>query len=283
MAGEHPDVTEVRRAGSAINVDQANDIIHIASLTPTEGDRKVLILHEFHLLTADAAAKLLKVVEEPPASTTFVVIADQIPPELTTIASRCMRVPFRALGAAEIEAALVAGGADPARAALAAASSGGSYQRATLLLGDEGVAARREAFACGAAPPRWHRPHRRGGGGGAARPHRRSRSTPAATPTDGGCRAGGPGGRARRARQRAQGHGGTPQTRTPPSPHRRAPDRPRVTAAVYRDVLVSQGDARRPEAYVAAVERIHRSLSGLGRNANEALLLQSLCLELPSL
>jgi DNA polymerase III subunit delta' len=43
---------------------------------PHEGDRKVMVLHEFHLLSPDAASVLLKVVEEPPPSTVFVILAD---------------------------------------------------------------------------------------------------------------------------------------------------------------------------------------------------------------
>src|SRR5690606_1048692 len=64
--GEHPDVHEVRRTGAAISRQQADDIIRAASLTPTEGTSKVMLLDEFHLLTPEAAARLLKTIEEPP-------------------------------------------------------------------------------------------------------------------------------------------------------------------------------------------------------------------------
>ena len=55
------------------------------------------MLHDFHLLTAEAAARLLKSIEEPPPSTTFLVLADFVPPELITIASRCVRIDFRSI------------------------------------------------------------------------------------------------------------------------------------------------------------------------------------------
>src|SRR5262249_26069548 len=55
-----------------------------------------------------------------------------------------------------------------------------------------------------------------------------------------------------------------------------------VMAGTYRDALVA-GALPRPESAMAAVARIHVALEALERNPNEALLLQSLLLELPSL
>ena len=103
LAGEHPDVVEFRRTGASLDIETARSIVVRASRSPSEGARQVLILHEFHLLAPAAAATLLKVVEEPPASTVFVILADQTPPELTTIASRCVKVPFRTLTDDDVE------------------------------------------------------------------------------------------------------------------------------------------------------------------------------------
>jgi DNA polymerase-3 subunit delta' len=69
LAGVHPDVREIERHGARISADQVADIIRNASLAPVEGTRKVMILHDFHLLDAPAAARLLKTLEEPPDST----------------------------------------------------------------------------------------------------------------------------------------------------------------------------------------------------------------------
>ncbi len=55
-----------------------------------------------------------------------------------------------------------------------------------------------------------------------------------------------------------------------------------VMAGAYRDALVA-GTAKRPEAAVRAVARVHESLEALQRNPNEVLLLQSLLLDLPAL
>ena len=49
--------------------------------------RKVLVLDEFHLVSPAAASKLLKTIEEPPAGTFFLVLAEEVTPDLVTIAS----------------------------------------------------------------------------------------------------------------------------------------------------------------------------------------------------
>ena len=146
LAGTHPDLRVVEREGASISAKQADDIIRAASLSPIEGDRKVLVLDEFHLMTAAVAPKLLKTIEEPPAGTIFLVLADDVPPELVTIASRCVRIDFGPVPAALVEATLEAEGAEASVARLAAAAAGGDLDRARLLAHDSGLAARRQAW-----------------------------------------------------------------------------------------------------------------------------------------
>ena len=146
-AGEHPDVREVERTGPYITKPQAEDIVRWAALAPVEGDRKVLVLHEFHLVQDDAAAALLKTIEEPPASTTFVVLADFVPPPLITIASRCVRIDFRTIPDDVLTARLLAEGIDAETAGTVVAAAGGNITRARLLTGDPALADRRRSFA----------------------------------------------------------------------------------------------------------------------------------------
>jgi DNA polymerase-3 subunit delta' len=92
------------------------------------------------------APKLLKTIEEPPPGTVFLVLADDVPPELVTIASRCVRIDFGPVPAALVEDTLEAEGADASVARLAAAAAGGDLDRARLLAHDSGLAARRQAW-----------------------------------------------------------------------------------------------------------------------------------------
>jgi len=145
LAGTHIDVIVVERSGAYIRVEEAREIGRIASLTPVDGTRKVLILTDFHLVE-DAAPALLKTIEEPPESAVFIVLADHVPPELVTIASRCVRFEFGALGEDDLRRALEASGVPSDAAADAAHAAGGRLDRAVLLAADPEVAARQAAW-----------------------------------------------------------------------------------------------------------------------------------------
>jgi DNA polymerase-3 subunit delta' len=281
LAGEHPDVREVERVGPAISADQAREIVRLAALAPVEGSRKILILHEFHLLTADAAARLLKTVEEPPESTVFVVLADFVPPELVTISSRCVRIEFRAIPDDVLVARLVDEGSDPATAADVAAVAGGDLTRARILAADPALVERRQAFASV--------PQRLDGTGAvvmrlvndllaqidkAAQPLGERHAIEVAELDA----------RIERFGERGSGR------KLLEDRHKRELRRHRVDelrsglgvlAAAYRDHLLA-GESHRPEVVGAAVMRIYGAIEALERNPNEALLLQSLLWSLPA-
>ena len=145
LAGVHPDLIHVEREGAFISIDSARAVTTLAATSPVEGDRKVVILHDFHLVK-DAGPALLKTIEEPPASTVFVILAEYVPAELVTIASRCVQVEFRALSPDEVAAILAAEGVPPDRAAELADAAGGRLDRARLLAADPQFEARRQAW-----------------------------------------------------------------------------------------------------------------------------------------
>lgn len=282
LRGEHPDVAEIVRSGPAISAQQAEQIVHAASLTPTEGDRKVMILHEFHLLRPDGAARLLKTIEEPPPSTIFVILADFVPHDLVTISSRCARVEFRSVDEQHIADRLVGEGVDPDTAAEAAAAAAGNLDRARLLAADPELAARRRAFA--------GLPHRLDGTGAAvmaAVDELLGQIEAAAAPMT-----------ARHAVEIAElderiaryGERGSGK-KALDERHKRELRRHRtdelvagltLVAGEYRDALVD-GSLPRPDAAGDAVAEVHRAIEAIERNPNEALLLQSLLWSLPAL
>jgi DNA polymerase III subunit delta' len=145
LAGVHPDVIHVEREGAAIGIDTAREVIHTALTSPVEGARKVVVLHDFHLVR-DAAPALLKTIEEPPATTVFVILAEHLPPDLVTIASRCVQVEFQPLTVEQVAAALESDGVPPELAAHLAEASGGRLDRARLLASDRQFEARRQAW-----------------------------------------------------------------------------------------------------------------------------------------
>lgn len=147
MGGAYVDVHEIRREGATISKDLADEIIRLASTTGAESRSKVIIIHEVHTMRDDAAARLLKTVEEPSDGIVLILLADQLVPSLTTIASRCVQITFVALADAAIESALVDEGVDAVRARDAARLAHGSIDRARLLAADPGLVERYRAFA----------------------------------------------------------------------------------------------------------------------------------------
>jgi DNA polymerase-3 subunit delta' len=145
LAGVHPDAVVVEREGAYISVGQAREIQRLAMRTPNEGRRKVLVLVDFHLVR-EAAGTLLKIVEEPPPSTVFVILAEHIPPELVTIASRCVRIEFGRLRPDDIATALVAEGVDADTAGRVADAAEGRLDRARLLASDPEFELRRRTW-----------------------------------------------------------------------------------------------------------------------------------------
>lgn len=143
--GVHPDVLIFQREGAFLSIDQAREVGRVAARSSVEGGRTVVVLPEVHL-ARDSAPALLKTIEEPPPGTVFVILADFVPPDLATIASRCVLVRFRPLSEAELAGVLVAEGVEPRRAQVLARSSGGRLDRARLLAADPEAEARRRAW-----------------------------------------------------------------------------------------------------------------------------------------
>lgn len=145
LAGGHPDLTVVEREGASIRKEQIDEIIAMASRSSREGGRRVLVLDEFHLV-AGQAPRLLKSIEEPPPDTVFIVLADEVPEDLVTIASRCVRIELGPVTDDAVAEQLRQEGVDADQASMLAMASGGSMARARLLATDERLALRREAW-----------------------------------------------------------------------------------------------------------------------------------------
>jgi len=116
-----------------------------AYLTPPEPGRKVMVVLQADRLRVEAADVLLKVVEEPPLDTVFVLLSarpDDLP---DTIRSRCQEIGFPPLSEEFVVATLVAEGMDQNRARLACRLAGGNLGRARRLARDERQLAFRRA------------------------------------------------------------------------------------------------------------------------------------------
>lgn len=147
----HADVVVFGAEGRPLATADVKSVLTEVHASPVEGDVKVVVLLEADNMGEVVVPRLLKTLEEPPDTVVFILTAEDVPPPLVTIASRCVRVDVPPLSTAEIHAALAGdpalSGIDPGRLELAAAGAHGDLRRARLLATDEGFAARLAAWA----------------------------------------------------------------------------------------------------------------------------------------
>jgi len=114
-----------------IYVAQANEILRKLSLRSSEGGYRVVIVWLPEKMNDQCANKLLKLIEEPPAETVFLLVCNDVEHVLPTIQSRCQRINFRPLDEASIRAALIERySLEPGAAAQVAHTANGSWTKA---------------------------------------------------------------------------------------------------------------------------------------------------------
>ncbi|MFT4155265.1 ATP-binding protein [Parafilimonas sp.] len=117
-----------------ITAEECNDIIRKLSLKSFESGHKVLIMWMPEYLGKEGN-KLLKLIEEPPANTLFILVAENEDLILPTILSRCQLVKINAPDTSDIAGALVKrGNIEMVAAQQTAAISQGNYREALQLL-----------------------------------------------------------------------------------------------------------------------------------------------------
>ncbi|NTS40848.1 hypothetical protein HRG84_08010 [Flavisolibacter sp. BT320] len=117
-----------------ITAQECNDIIRKLNLKSFESGYKILVLWMPEYLGREGN-KLLKLIEEPPADTLFILVAENEGAILNTILSRCQLVKIPALQPEDIEATLVAkAGVAADSAKLIANACEGNYREALQLL-----------------------------------------------------------------------------------------------------------------------------------------------------
>ncbi|UNB53331.1 DNA polymerase III subunit delta' [Mycolicibacterium sp. YH-1] len=147
MAGTHGDVRRIIPEGLSIGVGEMRDIVQIASRRPGTGRWQVVLVEDADRLTEGAANALLKVVEEPPPSTVFLLCAPSVDPEdiAITLKSRCRHVALVTPRLEAIAQVLMdTDGLPEADAMWAASVSGGHVGRARRLATDDEARRRRE-------------------------------------------------------------------------------------------------------------------------------------------
>ncbi|HEU0178825.1 MAG TPA: DNA polymerase III subunit delta' [Blastocatellia bacterium] len=102
-AGGYGDVTVIRPDGQFIKIAQTREMAEEVYFRPREGRQRFFIVDEADRLREEAANSLLKTLEEPPSTSTIMLVTARPDALLLTIRSRAQRLNFAALSAAEME------------------------------------------------------------------------------------------------------------------------------------------------------------------------------------
>ena len=103
-SGAHPDFrvlshvfNDKEKATTIIDVDQARTVAHLMHQKPSMGRWRVLIVDSVDDLNHNSANALLKLLEEPPANTIFLLVCHSLGKILPTIRSRCRTLTLASL------------------------------------------------------------------------------------------------------------------------------------------------------------------------------------------
>lgn len=118
-----------------IGVDEAQDIVKALALKSYEGGYKIMLIWMAEKLNTAASNKLLKLIEEPPNKTIFILIAEDEEQIINTIKSRCQLLHFPPLAENVIKNALIKNYQIPEADAIKIAhQANGNYNKACDLV-----------------------------------------------------------------------------------------------------------------------------------------------------
>lgn len=135
----HPDLVTIEPGETgSIKIDVVREAIEQTAYRPFEGRVRVVIIDQADALVPDAQSALLKTLEEPSSSSLFILVTARPAVLLPTVTSRCPRLRFGRLSAAEVAEALTRRyGYAESEAPAVASASGGSLGRALAEASDE--------------------------------------------------------------------------------------------------------------------------------------------------
>ncbi|WP_313580753.1 DNA polymerase III subunit delta' [Chishuiella sp.] len=97
----------IEKKQGVIPVDEADEIVKTLALNSYEGGYKIMIIWQPETMTTAAANKLLKIIEEPPQKTLFILVTEREDLLLQTIISRCQIVKIPKLSIKDVNDYLI--------------------------------------------------------------------------------------------------------------------------------------------------------------------------------
>jgi DNA polymerase-3 subunit delta' len=137
LRGIHPDVVILEPEGYTYPIEAIREAVSQAALSPMEGKRRIIVVEEADRIVERSQNALLKALEEPNPSVTWVLVTSVLQPILPTILSRCRIVEFAPVPEAELAAVVRTRGAlDDEEAAVLVRAARGDLVRAISLVED---------------------------------------------------------------------------------------------------------------------------------------------------
>ncbi|MDO6809149.1 DNA polymerase III subunit [Zobellia galactanivorans] len=127
----------IEKKQGQIGVDEAQDVVKKLALKSYEGGYKVMLIWMAEKMNTAAANKLLKLIEEPPNKTVFILIAEDEEQIIQTIRSRCQVLHFPPLAEEAMANALVEKGALRKEALRIAHEANGNFNKALDLMNSD--------------------------------------------------------------------------------------------------------------------------------------------------
>lgn len=128
---------DVENAQAIIYASEASEILRKLSLKTFEAEYKIMIIWLPEKMHQTAANKLLKLIEEPPDKTLFLLVSEEPDRILPTILSRCQMTRFRGIGSKDLAGFLASRySLPPAKASEIAYVSNGNLVRAVAIAGN---------------------------------------------------------------------------------------------------------------------------------------------------
>lgn len=130
---------EKKRLRAVITVDEVRRMKGFLQLSASDGGARAVIVDPADEMNAAAANALLKMLEEPPAAVTFLIVSHQPAGLLPTIRSRCRELRLTTLAPGDLARAVAAAGGEATQGSALAALAGGSVGEAIRLLNLDGL------------------------------------------------------------------------------------------------------------------------------------------------
>jgi len=127
----------IEKKQGQIGVDEAHDVVKKLALKSYEGGYKVMLIWMAEKINTAAANKLLKLIEEPPNKTVFILITEDEEQIIQTIRSRCQILHFPPLAEDAMVEALVKKGLLREEAMRLAHEANGNFNKALDLMNND--------------------------------------------------------------------------------------------------------------------------------------------------